>query len=287
MSGKTLGYLGPRGTFSEEAALLYAAQHRRQLIEHPTIAAVLEQTSRGYLDEGIVPLENSLEGGVGATLDLLASLTEELYICRELLYPVHHCLLGPRGLTLDGVRKVFSHPQALGQCRLYLEKNLAGVACCPVESTAAAAALVSKVPGAAAIAPRRAAAIYNLHLLAENIEDNTENVTRFVITSRKDHEPTGRDKTSLVLAVPDGPGSLYHVLGYFARAAVNLTRIESRPAKRSLGDWLFFIDCEGHRLDPAMERLWRQLSREVPFFKLLGSYPIAPPLHKQRSDREA
>ena len=286
MGEKNLGYLGPRGTFSEEAALLYAAQHHRRLIEYPTIAAVLEQTCQGALDEGIVPLENSLEGGVGATLDLLAGLSG-LYICRELLYPVHHCLLGPQGLTLGSVRSVYSHPQALGQCRLFLEQNLAGAACCPVESTAAAAALVSKVSGAAAIAPRRAAAIYNLHLLAENIEDNTENVTRFVIASRKDHEPTGRDKTSLVLAVPDGPGRLYHILGFFARAAVNLTRIESRPARRSLGDWLFFIDCEGHRLDPAMERLWCDLSREVPFLKLLGSYPMAPSLHNQGPDREA
>lgn len=274
MRVKTLGYLGPPGTFSEEAAIQYIVRRRRGLIGCSTITAVLEQTAGGLLDEGIVPLENSLEGGVAVTLDLLAGQAG-IYICRELMYPIHHCLVGLPGTALEDIRLVFSHPQALGQCRLFLEQRLKSVSCQPTESTAAAAKLVSGLPGAAAIAPRRTAQIFNLHLLAQNIEDNNENVTRFIIVARKDHAYTGRDKTSLVLSVSDGPGSLYHVLGYFARAEINLTRIESRPARRSLGDWLFFIDCEGHRLEPKLEQLWEDLTRIVPFLKLLGSYPIA------------
>jgi prephenate dehydratase len=247
---------------------------RRALIGCPTIAAVLEQTAGGRLDEGIVPLENSLEGGVAVTLDLLAGQTG-IYIRRELMHPVHHCLVGATAAGLKDIRQVFSHPHALGQCRIFLEKHLKSVSCHPTESTAAAAKLVSGLFNAAAIAPRRTAQIFNLSVLADNIEDHQVNITRFIIVARSDHEPTGRDKTSLVLSVSDGPGSLYHVLGYFARAAVNLTRIESRPARRNLGDWLFFIDCEGHRLEPKLEQLWEDLSRTVPFLKLLGSYPIA------------
>lgn len=273
MREKTLGYLGPAGTFSEEAALLYTGNIDRTLRSYPTIATVLEETARGLLDEGIVPLENSLEGGVGVTLDLLAGPLE-IYIRRELICPVHHCLLGSSTTTLESIRRVFSHPHALGQCRSFLEQKLNKVLCNPVESTAAAAKLVAGLPDAAAIAPRRTAEIFNLRLLAENIEDNVDNVTRFIIVARTDSEPTGRDKTSLVLSVSDGPGSLYHILGYFARAEVNLTRIESRPARRALGDWLFFIDCEGHRLEPKLLQLWNSLSRVVPFLKLLGSYPV-------------
>jgi len=273
MQEKTLGFLGPAGTFSEEAALYYTQMHRRSLKECSTIPAVLEQTVQGFIDEGIVPLENSLEGGVGVTLDLLA-VQKGIYICQEIIYPIHHCLLGVNGATIDEVDRVYSHPHALGQCRAFLEQNLLDIPCYSTESTAAAARLVSEVKRAAAIAPRRAAAIFNLSLLAENIEGSVDNVTRFIILAHRDSEPTGRDKTSLVLSAPDGAGNLYHVLGYFARASVNLTRIESRPARRSLGDWLFFIDCEGHRSDPKLVQLWSELSCAVPFLKLLGSYPV-------------
>jgi prephenate dehydratase len=275
MHRKTLGFLGPKGTFSEEAALCYMQKCRRSLQECSSIPAVLEQTSQGLLDEGIVPLENSLEGGVGVTLDLLA-IQNGLFICREIIYPVHHCLLASSATALGDIRQVYSHPHALGQCRIFLEQKLPGATCYTTESTAAAARLIPKVSGAAAIAPRRAASIFDLRLLAENIEDSVDNVTRFVILARRDSDPTGRDKTSLVLSVPDGPGSLYLVLGFFARASVNLTRIESRPARRSLGDWLFFIDCEGHRLEPKLAQLFSELSCAVPFLKLLGSYPADP-----------
>ena len=268
----SLGYLGPSGTFSEEAALIYNQSHRFELLERPTVAQVIEGVVSGSMEQGIVPLENSLEGSIAITFDLLTRLSD-ICIFRELIYPIRQCLMAPAGTDLARISRVYSHPQALGQCRDYLASNLPGASGFPVESTAAAASMVANIPGSAAIAPRKAAALFGLHLLAEEIQDNADNETRFVIIARREHPPTGCDKTSLVLAAPDGPGSLYHILGYFYRHHVNLTRIESRPARRSLSDWLFYIDCEGHRSEPALENLMAELSQQVPFIKLLGSYP--------------
>lgn len=144
----------------------------------------------------------------------------------------------------------------------------------PFESTAAAAKYTVGIRNAAAIAPKRAAELFNLSLIADGIEDNAVNTTRFVVLSKNDHQPTGKDKTFLVLTIPDGLGSLYRILGYFAHRDINLTRIESRPSRQMIGDWLFFIDCEGHRKDPGMNDLWEELKNTAPFFKLLGSYPV-------------
>ncbi|MDY6826276.1 MAG: prephenate dehydratase [Bacillota bacterium] len=269
---KKLAYLGPGGTFSEEAALYYSASSQRQLVEYPTIVAVINAVCEKETDEGLVPLENSLEGGVGVTLDQLVR-QEGLYIRHELTRPVRQCLMAKEKLTLAQIKIVYSHPHALGQCADYIDHHLPHTECLPVESTAAAAALAAQNTGAAAIAPGRAAALYNLLLLAENIQDNQDNSTRFIILAETDHPPTGEDKTSLVFTIPDGPGSLYKILGHFARRAINLTRIESRPSRKIVGDWLFFIDCEGHRLDSGRKELWEEIEKEVSFFKLLGSYP--------------
>lgn len=273
MSGG-IGFLGPCGTFSEEAALLYkkSAPEEASLVECATITEVVERVAAGSLAEGIIPLENTLEGGVGPTLDLLAGEAPVL-IKAELICPVRQCLLAGPGVTLTRISRVYSHPQALAQCRRFLERELPGVKLCPVESTAAAARLVRGKKTGAAIAARRAAALFGLRILAEHIADHGVNATRFVIVARCDHPPTGKDKTSLVLSLPDGPGRLHHILGYFARRDVNLTRIESRPARHSPGDWLFFIDCAGHRCDPLLAPLWEELTAAVPFFKILGSYP--------------
>ncbi len=272
MASDRLGYLGPRGTFSEEAALLYKAKEGCRLVEYPTIGAVIEAVKSGQVDEGLVPLENRLEGGVGATMDHLAE-GEDIYIRQEILYPIRHCLMAESELRPEQVTAVLSHPHALGQCSVYLKEHLPGVECLPVESTAAAAKSLTGKPGFAAIAPRRAAELFNLTLLEEGVEDNSENATRFVIVSSQDHPPTGNDKTSLVLTIPDLPGSLYRVLGCFALREINLTRIESRPSRRIIGDWLFFIDCEGHRSDAGKGELWEAVGKEALFFKLLGSYP--------------
>ncbi len=271
MNGK-LGYLGPAGTFSEEAALYYTRTCRRRLVEYPSIPEIAEAVAGGRLEEGLVPLENSLEGGVAVTLDLLAA-KDSLQICRELIYPIKHCLLSRPDTTLNNLKVVASHFQALGQCRHFLSRHLPGAVLYPAESTAAAALKASREEGVAAIAPRRAAALYGLNLLAEDIQDNNLNCTRFVVLAGQDHLPTGDDKTSVVIAVPDGPGSLYHILSYFARCHINLTRIESRPARRRLGEYLFFIDCQGHRCQADLVELWPELRRESNWFKILGSYP--------------
>ncbi len=271
MSSK-LGYLGPAGTFSEEAALNYIRSCRRRLVEYPNIPEIVEAVIKGKVKEGLVPLENSLEGGVAVTLDLLAS-QDGPQICRELIYPIKHSLLAHPHTTLHNIKIVVSHFQALGQCRHFLSHQLTGAVVIPVESTGAAALKASREEGVAAIAPRRAADLYGLNLLAEDIQDNNFNCTRFIVLSDRDHPPTGDDKTSVVIAVPDGPGSLYNILGYFARHHINLTRIESRPARRRLGEYLFFIDCQGHRDQTGSTELWAELRRESSWFKILGSYP--------------
>lgn len=267
-----LGFLGPRGTFSEEAALQYNKLHNRDLCECSNISEIMECVAGGRLAEGIVPLENSLEGGVTATMDHLAS-DLEIMIRSEFLFPISHCLMALPDTQPAEIKKIYSHPHALGQCRSYLESSYNKAVLNPVESTAAAAKTVSGMKSAAAVAASRAASLFKLEILAEDIQDQKENITRFVVVARQDHPPTGADKTSLVLAAPDGPGSLYRVLGHFAGKEVNLTRIESRPARRNLGDWLFFIDCEGHRLDSRLISLWHDLEATVPFLKLIGSYP--------------
>lgn len=273
MSLCRVGYLGPQGTFSEEAALLYKTNTGCSLYEYSTIGAVIEAVDEGEIKEGLIPLENRLEGGVGATLDHLAA-SKGIYIKQEINYPIRQCLMAADEINLENITAVLSHPHALGQCSAFIKRSLPGVQCMPVESTAAAAKSLAGKKSFAAIAPRRAAELFNLSVLREGIEDNKENVTRFVIVSTGERPATGDDKTSLVLTIPDRPGSLYRVLGCFAHRGINLTRIESRPSRRIIGDWLFFIDCEGHRSDLEKSALWEEVSREVTFLKLLGSYPM-------------
>jgi len=273
MSSRRVGYLGPQGTFSDEAALLYKAKTGGSLCEYPTIGAVIEAVEKGEAREGLVPLENRLEGGVGATLDHLAG-SSGIYIKQEINYPIRQCLMAADEIELEHITTVISHPHALGQCSAFIKKYLPGVKCLPVESTAAAAKSLEGKNHYAAIAPRRAAELFSLSLLREGIEDYRGNVTRFVVVSTEDQPVTGDDKTSLVLTIPDRPGSLYRVLGCFARRGINLTRIESRPSRRIIGDWLFFIDCEGHRSDLEKSGLWEEVRKEVTFLKLLGSYPM-------------
>lgn len=272
MKNKTTGYLGPMGTFSEQAALDYNSRKGFHLREYPSIAAVISAVGKGELDEGIVPLDNILEGGVAATLEHLV-VGEGIFIRQEMYQPIRQCLMAEERVEAEKIEIIYSHPHALGQCAAYLDTHYPGARSVPVESTAAAAKIVTQKLNAGAIAPKRAAEIFGLRLLAEGVEDAEDNFTRFVVIGRQDHPPTGQDKTSLVLSVSDGPGKLYEMLGYFARRNINLTRIESRPSRRILGDWLFYIDCEGHRLDEGRASLWKEVEVAAPFFKLLGSYP--------------
>ena len=268
----TLAFLGPSGTYTEEAALLYAPD--AELRPFPSIPAVGRAVAAAETAQGVVPIENSIEGSVNFTLDLLVS-ENSLLIRYEIVLPIEHYLMGKPGTPLGEVQVVYSHPQALAQCREYLERNFAHADRSASLSTAQAVgdAMNSDVP-AAAIAPLRSAALYRAEILASGIQDVAANATRFVALSQSDHEPTGNDKTSLFFTfAQDQPGQLYAVIGEFARREINLAKIESRPTKQSLGQYVFFIDCDGHRQDPPLSETIAAVRERVSSLRVLGSYP--------------
>ena len=269
---KRLSYLGPAGTYSEEAAVLYDPE--ADLVPFPTIPAVCRAVSDGTVDEGIVPIENSIEGSVVYTLDFLISETD-LSIFDEVVLPIQHCLMIKPGSDPTRIRTIYSHPQSLGQCRHFIEDNFPGVE--PIASLSNSAAvndmLQSESP-AAAIAPQRAAELYGAEIIGKGIQDVTNNVTRFVLLGWQDHAPTGTDKTSFCFSfAEDAPGSLYNALGIFATRNINLVKIESRPTKESLGRYNFLVDCEGHRENPTVKEALDDLERQVSGLKVFGSYP--------------
>ncbi|WP_419941922.1 prephenate dehydratase [Candidatus Palauibacter sp.] len=269
-----VGFLGPPGTFSEQAAMEYdpAAVH----VAFGDIAGVVRAADDGEVQEAIVPLENSTEGAVTLTTDLLVHHTD-LEIRREVVVPIHHCLLTARDVALEEVRVVYSHPQAIAQCRGYLARHLPGAE--PVASLSTVSAVRDmKAAGrtAASISSRRAAEVLGAVVYASRIEDVSGNRTRFVVLGRGDHEPTGRDKTSICFDFSaDGPGTLHGVLGELADRRINMFKIESRPAKRSLGQYIFLIDMAGHRKDPVVAEALESIRARVSSFKILGSYPCA------------
>ena len=269
---KRLSYLGPAGTYSEEAAILYDPQ--AELVPFPTIPAVCRAVSDGLADEGIVPIENSIEGSVVYTLDYLISETD-LSIFNEVVLPIQHCLMMKPGTAAADVRIIYSHPQSLAQCRHYLEDNFPDAE--PIASLSNSAAVNDMMESgstAAAIAPQRAAELYGAEIIGHGIQDVTNNVTRFVLLGWKDHEPTGVDKTSLCFTfAQDAPGSLYNALGVFASRNINLAKIESRPTKETLGRYNFVVDCEGHRENEPLREAIQSLDTLVSGLKVLGSYP--------------
>lgn len=269
---KRLSYLGPAGTYSEEAAVLYDSD--AELVPFPTIPSVCRAVSEGNVDEGIVPIENSIEGAVVYTLDFLISETD-LSIFNEVVLPIQHCLMIRPGTDMQDVRSIFSHPQSLAQCRHFIEDNFPGVE--PIASLSNSAAvndMLQSSTAAAAIAPQRAAELYGAEIIGKGIQDVTNNVTRFVLLGWQDHAPTGSDKTSLSFTfAEDAPGSLYNALGVFATRNINLVKIESRPTKESLGRYNFLVDCEGHRENPTVREALDALEEQVSSLKVFGSYP--------------
>ncbi len=217
-----------------------------------------------------MPVENSTEGAVGRTLDLMC--TTDLSICGEVKLRIQQNLLSNAG-ALDAVKKVYSHAQSLAQCVQWLAKHLPGVPRVAVASNAEAARLAAAEPQTAAIAGENAAAIYGLAILAPHIEDEPNNTTRFWVLGRQQVPPSGRDETSLVMSAPNRPGALLHLLEPFARHGVSMTRFESRPARTGLWEYLFFVDFAGHQQDPAAAAALAELATRAPFLKLLGSYP--------------
>lgn len=267
-----VGFLGPEGTFSQEALRLCRAAAGWTPRPYGTISQVYEAALAGEVDAGLVPIENSLEGSVNQTLDLLVH-RGGLRMAAEVVLPVRQHLMAAQGTSLADVKGVLSHPQALAQCAAYLQRTFPGVPQEAANSTAQAARRVRDMPGWAAIAPEVAAEIYGLRILSRSIQDVDENYTRFVLLARADAPPTGCDKTSIAFVPPNRPGGLYHLLGEFASRAINLTKIESRPARRGLGDYIILVDFEGHRADPHCQAALEAVKRRVDVFKLFGSYP--------------
>ena len=268
-----VAYLGPPGTFSEEALercdLLVGAERR----DYPTITEVFEAVLKGEAGYGLLPIENSLEGSVTTTLDMLVH-RPGLRIRREVLLPVRQNLLARPGVALGDVKRVVSIPIALAQCQIFLNARLPGVPREPALSTADAARAAAERPDTAAVAARAAADRYGLAMLAEGIQDSEENATRFVLVAREDEKPTGHDRTSIAFTLDrDRPGGLFEVLGEFARRQINLSKIESRPNKQALGHYVFFIDFEAHRSDPAGAEALAGVLERVHALHLLGSYP--------------
>ncbi|HMK53804.1 MAG TPA: prephenate dehydratase [Methanobacteriaceae archaeon] len=262
-----IGFLGPAGTFAEEAA----SQIEGELRAFGSIVEVLEAVKFQEINLGVVPIENSVEGPVGVTLDIIAQ-EDSLKIEREIILPIRQYLLLNPETNLEEIEEVYSHSQALAQCRHFLEKL--GVSTRATVSTTAAAEIIKGTRKAAAIGNSRAAEIYGLKIAARDIQDYPNNTTRFVAVGTYDHVLTGKDKTSIVFSLPeDQPGGLYDALGEFAALKINLTKIESRPSKEGLGSYIFFLDFEGHREEDTIRNVLNNIKSKVGYVKILGSYP--------------
>lgn len=265
-----VSYLGPEATFTHLAAMEHFG---KSCIFRPTesIADVFREVESGQSDFGVVPVENSSEGGVGLTLDRLVG--SELRICGEITRSISHALMS-RQKSLNGIQCVYSHPQALGQCLKWLATNLPGRSMVQVSSTAAAAKRAAEEPHAAAVGSEMLASMYGLEILAGDIQDRSPNLTRFLILGRHESARTGRDKTSVLFATPHRPGALRDALAPFDEEGINLSRIESRPAKERPWEYIFFADFEGHLSDRQVRAALESLSARVEKLKILGSYPI-------------
>ena len=267
-----IAVLGPQGTYSEKAALLWCKERRASnLVYFPDFESVLDSVRQERVEAGIVPVENSLEGAVTAVMDLLLRL--DVVIVGEVNLPIRHCLVGRGG---GEIRVILSHPQALAQCRKYLHEHYPEAEIRTTGSTSHAARLAQEFPEMAAIAGQDAADRYGLAILAREIQDAGDNTTRFIVVAREGVGPSGRDKTSLVIYLDrDRPGALYSILEEFARRNINLTRIESRPSRKGLGDYYFYIDLEGHMQDQEVGEAVAAARDKAAMVKVLGSYPRA------------
>jgi chorismate mutase / prephenate dehydratase len=268
-----VSYLGPSFSFTHLAAMERFGE-AADLIPVNTIAAVFEEVNRGHADFGVVPIENSTDGRIIDTLDMFTRLP--LRICGEIQLSIHHNLLG-LGQRSD-ITEIYSKPQALSQCRDWLSRNMPQSKIIDVTSTSTAAQLAKTKPGAAAVASRQAATEYGLDVLAENIEDNKNNVTRFAVIGDKSPAPTTKDRTSILLQIPHKPGALSDAIICFKQNKINLTWIESFPLRGPESGYIFFIDCEGHQKDPKVKKALEDLEGMAVRLEVLGSYPRSEPV---------
>ena len=266
-----IAFLGPEGTFTQAAALKHFG-HSVATVPLTGIADVFREVESGAAHFGVVPIENSTEGVINHTLDMF--MNSPLRICGEVELRIHHHLLG-KGKSPKGVKRVLSHQQSLAQCREWLDANLPGVERVAVASNAEAARLAARDGKAIAIAGSSAAEIYGLNVLVTNIEDEPDNTTRFLIIGKHDPLPSGEDKTSLLISGPNRSGSLMGLLAPLARHKINMTRIESRPSRRGLWEYVFFVDIDGHMQDKRVSQALAELEKGSSVIKWLGSYPKA------------
>lgn len=264
-----IAYLGPQGTFTNLAGVKHFGLSAK-LIPSGSIPEVFEDVEKKRCDYGIIPIENSLEGVVNHTLDMF--MNSNLKICGEVFLEVNHHLMNKTG-KLEDVKRIYSHPHAIAQCRKWISKNTSGIHIVEVESTAKAAEIASKDETAGAIASEMSELVYGLKTVHKNIEDFTNNYTRFLIIGDFEPEITGKDKTSIVFSVTHKAGSLFDALKSFAENEINMTKIESRPSKLKAWEYVFYVDIDGHYKDPKIKVAIDRFSENVSFFKILGSYP--------------
>ena len=266
-----VAYLGPAGTFSESASRKHFGS-APNFIAMPTIDDVFRAVEAGNADYGVVPVENSTEGAVSGTLDLL--LANPLQVCGEVNLRIHQQLLS-RAEGIGAARRLYSHAQSIAQCHEWLNRNLAHLPRVPVASNAEAARMAAEDPESCAIAGSAAAELYGLNVLAANIEDDPNNTTRFLVIADHDAGLSGHDRTSLVFSAQNRPGAVHALLEPLARHGVDMTKLQSRPARAGLWEYVFHADIEGHQQDAAVQAALQELNERAAFVKVLGSYPVA------------
>jgi len=268
-----VAFLGPAGTYSQAAVCKHFG-HAAQMVPLQTIDEVFREVEAGTAFYGVVPVENSTEGGVNQTLDCF--IKTPLKICSEIELPIHHHLLS-RESELAQLKRIYAHQQSFAQCRGWLDNQLPTIERIAVNSNAEAARRAANESGAAAIAGEMAAEIYQLQVVASRIEDDVNNTTRFAVLGQQEPPPTGNDKTSLLLSSPNKPGALFHLLEPFAKNNVSMTRIESRPSRQGIWEYVFFVDIEGHIKEQPVANALQVLENHTSLIKHLGSYPRAVP----------
>jgi chorismate mutase/prephenate dehydratase len=265
----TIAYLGPEATFTHQAAIRRFGSSLRYASQK-TIADVFTEVAKNRADYGVVPVENSTEGVVTHTLDMFVD--SDLKIVSQIVLPIQYCLAG-KGGGLKNIKRLHVHPQALGQCRRWVQQNLPGAEILEASSNARSAELAAKDKSSAAVTGILAAEKYGLRILEQDIQDNAANATRFLVLGRQCSPPTGDDRTSLMVSVSDKVGALHEAIAAFRRYKINMTKIESRPSKRKAWEYFFFIDCDGHAQDKKVAKAIQHLGTHCNFVKILGSYP--------------
>ncbi len=267
-----VAFQGERGAYSESAVYQFFGSDT-QVKPCKEFKDVFENVDKQITEFGVIPIENSLEGSINQNYDLF--LKYDLKVCGEVIVKIEHCLIANPGTALSDIKIVYSHPQALAQCRTFLEEL--GRELIPTYDTAGSVKMIKEknLKNAAAIASKRAANLYGMQILANDIADNMENYTRFFVLSKKDAEATGKDKTSLIFSAAHKPASLFHAIGEFAKREINLTKIESRPTKQTPWEYNFYLDFEGHRTEKRCAEALKALEQYAAFIKILGSYPKA------------